>query len=200
MLIPLFGSYEIGEIARYNLEKYGRSGLWSESRAAHRDRKGVLQWFMSWRHNIWHDDGEEWVVKALFDRNEGVSPFNTLYLGLDNRALGAYLETHNLGNLSGENVGVNNYSRQDVDTGTVTNDWTSSIVGGIWQAQCASQPFLATGGPWTQVQTVFLTDKDTAVTGKYLIASTPLSAPRTLQDGDTLNVDITIKVQEPTGQ
>lgn len=191
----LFGNQELTNFIAHNFRKYGKSGAYTLWDFSQKTKGGLWVGYGKRIHNIWHDDGEEWLAKAVFSRNDGVALFNQIYIGLDNRTSPG--ETNNLGNLSGEPTS-NGYSRQAVDTTTGTpNDWTASLTGGDWQAASAQQTFSASGGSWGPVQQAWLTDKNTATSGKYLICTAALSTSRTLNDGDSLKVTYTISFKEP---
>jgi len=132
--------------------------------------------------NIWHDEGEEFAIKVLF--NETLSVPANYYIGLDNR--GSLAEDDTLPP-TGEPTGTG-YARQAVASDDT--DFTASQVAGNWQTKTKEVTFTAGAGGWTQVSNMFIctTSDDT---GK-LLCSVPMSASYTLADGESLKVDMTI--------
>lgn len=138
--------------------------------------------------NIWHDEGEEYLVKVAFSEELSV-PANH-YIGLDDRV--ALAEADVLTSLSGEPA-VGGYARQAVPTTAV--GYTASQVAGNWQAKTTTETFTPSGANYPAVRNCFLTDQASGTVGD-LYCSIALSASRTVLDGDSLNVDMTISISE----
>ena len=154
----------------------------------HRSVSGDIIWEEHILANIWHDEGEEYLVKVAFSEELAV-PANH-YIGLDDRV--ALAEDDTLASLTDEPVG-NGYSRQAVATDNT--DYTCSQVGGNWQAKTKTVTFTASGGSIGPVQNCFLTDQAAGAVGD-LYCSLALSQSRTLADGESLDVDMTISISE----
>lgn len=140
--------------------------------------------------NIWHDEGEQWMVNVCFTEDVGLPVPANFYLGLDNR--GSLAEADVLTDLVSE-PSTNGYARQAIASDTT--DWTDTQDSGDWQVASTTETFNASGGSWGPVQAMFLCDVSTGTAGD-LYCSLALSASRTLQDGDSLQADITIKISE----
>lgn len=138
--------------------------------------------------NIWHNEGEEYLVKVAFDETLAV-PANH-YIGLDARV--SLAEADVLTTLTGEPT-VGGYARQAVPTTNV--GYATSLSGGNWQAKTTTEVFTPSGADYPAVTKTFLTDQATGTVGD-LYCSVALSASRTVLDGDSLNVDITISISE----
>lgn len=158
--------------------------LWN---VTHRDRNGRVLWEGLAMPNLLHDEGEQYILQTSFSEEQTV-PVN-FFIGLDARV--ALAEADNLAALSGE-PSTNGYAREAVPSTNVGFVVTQDA--GDYQAKSQTVTFNATGGAWGPVDNMFLATSSDA-TGK-LIASVALSAQRTLQDGDSLDVDITIKLAE----
>jgi len=162
--------------------------IWSPRWRARHLRNGEVIWEETIEENVLHDEGEQFMLQVVFDEQQTV-PAN-YYIGLDNRASPAEADT--LVSLSAEPSG-NGYARQPVPSDNV--GWTVSMSAGDYQAASTTETFTASGGAWTAVQQMFLCTTVTGTAGK-LVATAALSTSRTLQDGDSLQTDITIKLSE----
>ena len=136
--------------------------------------------------NIWHDEGEQDMCEVYFEDAAGNA---ALYLGLDARA--SLAEADALTDLVSEPSG-DGYGRQTI---TAATDWTVSQDSGDYQAASDTQTFTASGGAWGAVTKLFLCDVASGTAG-LLLCSLALTASRTLQDGDSLQCDITVKISE----
>ncbi|MBD3348922.1 MAG: hypothetical protein GF400_06960, partial [Candidatus Eisenbacteria bacterium] len=96
LLIP-----QIRDQIRRNFDRYGKSGLSTFWKVRHRRGCKVLGYECG--RNLWHDDGEEFLVKVVF--TEEVSIPANFYIGLDARA--SLAEADSLSSLSGEPSGNN---------------------------------------------------------------------------------------------
>lgn len=168
-------------------DRLARKGAHFIAHVKHRNAKGEVIWEEE-IHNIFHDEGEEYLVKVAF--SEELSVPTTHYIGLDSRTTIAEADT--LADLVSEPSG-NGYARQSVTTdGT---DYTTSQDSGDWQAATKTVTFTASGGSIGPVDNCFLCDASTGTTGD-LYCSLALSQSRTLADGESLDVSMTIKVSE----
>ncbi len=152
------------------------------------DRYGRLLWKDA-PANIFHDEGEDYVLSVVFDETETVVAAYSI--GLDDRA--ALAEGDSLP--PGNEPSGNGYARQPVNSDAT--DWTIAPDAGDFQAVSKTVTFTAAAGPIPVagvVDNMFLstTSDDTG----FLVASVILSAGRTIADGDSLNTDITIKLSE----
>ena len=149
-----------------------------------RDKDGNL--IDKWSNrNALADEGEELMLDAFF--RDAAEPTN-FYLRLFNDTPA---ETDSLSDLTGEPSG-NGYAAV-----TITRDatgWpTLELDSGDWQVVSKSCVFLADGGTIGPViYAVLATSTDSS--GK-LVAYNALSTTRTLMDGDSLTVTLTIKLQ-----
>ncbi|MFX1300371.1 MAG: hypothetical protein ACFFDE_05455 [Promethearchaeota archaeon] len=151
-------------------------------------RNGEVIWEEEITANILHDEGEQFIVQVVFSEAQSVPA--AYYIGLDNRSSPAEADT--LTELSGEPSG-NGYARQAVNSDAT--DWTVTQEGGDYQAKSKTVTFTASGGSWPSVQQMFLCTVASGTAGK-LIATAALSAARVLQDQDSLQTDIAIKLSE----
>lgn len=172
--------------------RHGWVGIWH---VQHCDKDGNVLHEETTR-NMLHDDGERALLSAYFATaysTYGAPPAN-LYLGLDNRSTLAEADIYST--LTGE-PSTNGYARQALSTagtGVGGQDWVVSQPGSAYQVQSKQVTFSASGGPWGPVTKAFLMTTVSG-TGK-LLASLALSQSRTLSDGETLKVDITIALSE----
>lgn len=142
--------------------------------------------------NIFHDEGEEYLVKVAFTEETAV-PANH-YIGLDDRA--SLAEGDTLTTVNATEPSGNGYARVAVATDNV--DYTATQPAGNWQVASKTVTFTASGGPIPAagvVDNMFLCDQASGTAGD-LYASVALSTSRTILDGDSLNVDITIEISE----
>ncbi len=165
------------------------------------DRDGKLKWQEHLDQNIWHDEGELSLLSAYFATtyaNYGAAPAN-LYLGLDARAAPAEADT--LASLTGEPSGANGYARQALatnGTGLSGQPFVISQPAAAYQVLSATKTFTATAD-WAAVTRVFLCTHLTATTsaaGQRLLCTLALSASRTLLNGDSLQVSMSVGISE----
>lgn len=140
---------------------------------------------MPWAHNELVDEGEQYMLEVAFI-DQAQTALN--YLGLLNDTV---VDTDTLATILGEPSG-NGYGRQTVPT-TTAGFPTSGLQGGDWEITCTTETFTASGGAWSAVTDLFLTNDPTAATLE-LYATSALSATRTLQDGDSLDTTISLKL------
>lgn len=130
--------------------------------------------------NALADEGEVDILDVYFD-DQAVR--TTLYFGLTSVAPS---ETSTLTTLTELTV-ANNYARIAVTRGT---DWGAPTAGG--GTASTTKQFSATGA-WTGATDLFL--GTTASGAGLLIAYAALSQTRTLGNGDTLDVDMTVTLE-----
>ena len=164
-----------------------RAGIHGIVRVEHRDRFSRLLWGEV-GHNIFHDEGEEWLLDVAFTETASVPA--AFYIGLDNR--GSLAEGDALTDLSGEPSG-NGYARKAVNSDDT--DWTVSQDSGDYQALSKTVTFTASGGSIGPVTKGFLCTVATGTSG-VLINSKALSQERTLASGESLNVSMALKASE----
>lgn len=131
-------------------------------------------------------EGLKWLLEGMFPQSQ--APPANFYLGLCEDA--SVAEDASLGDLT--ELSGNGYSRQVIPAGSVTG-FTSSVAGtNDWKITTITVEFEASGGAWNGAQHCFLgtTSDDSGV----LVASAALSAIRTLQDGDKLQVSMVIQL------
>ena len=152
-------------------------------------KDGDVLWKEENLYNIFHSEGEEFMLSAVF--TGGVT--NTFipeyyYFGLDNRT--TLDATDTMTSLTQE-PSTNGYTRQMIAS---TGQFTISQVGGIYVAESPIVSFSASGGAWGPVRNLFLTTQ-TDVTG-YLISSVPLSQQVTVEDGASINVRMALGLKD----
>lgn len=131
-----------------------------------------------------HAEGLQFILEAVFPKTQ-VLPAN-YYLGLATDA--SLAEDATLASLT--EVSGTGYARQAIPASAV--GFSSGTAGTNDRKVTGAQQTFMAGGAWTTANTWFLASTIDG-TGK-LIASGPLSQPRTLGNGDTLNVTPTIQL------
>jgi len=154
----------------------------------HKDKNGNVIWRENNVRNIFHDGGEEYIIKACF--TEEVSVPANHYLRLDNRS--SLAEADVLSSLSAEPT-TNGYAAVAITTNTT--GYTASQDSGDWQAATKTCTFSASGGSVGPVANMNLCDASTGTSGR-LLCSLALSQSRTLSDGESLDATMTLKVSE----
>ena len=161
---------------------HGFRQLW---RFTHRDKDGNVIW-EDVIENALADEGEQ-AMLDVFYRN-GTAPTG-FYIRLYNDTP---VETDTLATLVGEPAG-NGYAAQLVERSNVGFPTIQQDANGDWQIISKTVTFSASGGSWGPVTyAVLATTSDN--TGK-LIAFVALSQSRTLNDGESLDVQLTITQQ-----
>lgn len=166
----------------------GKKGLHSIWDIVCRDKYGNIKWGELNVHNLLHDEGEESILKAIFSKTYTVTAND--FIGLDDRVTIAEADT--LSSLSDEPA-VGGYARQPIATNAV--DFTISQDSGDWQAVTKIVTFTPSGTNYPSVRNMFLCDVVSGVGGK-LFASVALSQARVVLDGDSLDINLTIKLTE----
>jgi hypothetical protein len=155
----------------------------------HVDADGKVLWKQENLHNIFHINGEEYMLKALF---AGFSIPGTYYFGLDNRGGLDDSDTLNTISTSGNEPTVNGYFRQGVGS----TSFTVAVVGSHNLAQSPIVSFSASGGSWGPVSNLFMAT--TSDNLGHLISSVPLSQLVTLDNGQSINVRLGLSLKDCT--
>lgn len=151
----------------------------------HLDSDGTILWKQEGINNIFHKDGQQFVLSVAFATGAGITIPTNYYLGLDNRTTPSLTDI--LSSLSAEPT-QNGYLRQAVSS---ANGFSVSVSNdGNYRATSSVATFSASGGAWGPVRNLFLTTSSTS-TG-YLISSAQLDTPRTVLDGQTLTMRISV--------
>lgn len=150
----------------------------------HRDRDGNVIW-EEHKENALADEGEQDILEVFYRAAAAPTEF---YIRLFNDTP---IETDGLTDLIGEPSG-NGYAAQLVERSAVGFP-TSALDAGDWQIASKTVTFTASGGAIGPVtHGVLATTSDN--TGR-LNSFVALSQSRTLADGESLDVTITIKLQ-----
>ena len=159
-----------------------------EFRYEHRNSDGELLSDSGWLENNMTDDGIEEMYDVYFRGAAG--PDGGFEIGLNQSNLS---QTSSFGDLT--EVTGTGYSRKAVSRDN-TGFPTLSLDNGDMQVSTLTVTFENTGGAaWDGAVDGFLNSTDSG--GETLICYRPLSATRTLQQGDTLDVTIKIKGDQP---
>lgn len=162
-----------------------------------------LQWQEDILQNVWHDEGEQYILSACFATNytDYGAARGTLYIGLDCRTVLAEGDT--LASLLLEVASASNYQRLPLVTsgsGAAGQDFVLSQPSAAWQFATKSVAFSASTSSWGKIYTVFLTDHPTATatgTNQHLLCSLATSTPRTVNSGESLNTWMSLGISEP---
>ena len=159
----------------------------------HHDAKGNLIWEDHNIHNILHQDGEEFLLRAAFQGGGSAWPSNDIipeyyYLGMDNRQVVSSEDT--LDDLIGEPAG-SGYERQAVSS---HDDFAVNYENSHFVATSPIVAFRATTGSWGPVSNVFISDKNDN-TG-YLIATAVLTTAIEMNSGDSVTVRIGMQLRD----
>jgi len=143
-------------------------------------------------HNMFHIEGESFMLKACFSTSGNTPPIS-YYFGLDSRVTPNLSDT--IGSLTSQEPIGNGYVRSAVSsTGSGTNYFTIEEVEGVYRATVSLLTFSATLAGYGPVRNVFLaTSSDNSGT---LIATNSLSSPVTLSSGDSINIKMSLSLQD----
>lgn len=152
-----------------------------------KDKEGKVRWTEEGPNDL-ADEGEAWMLDVFYRGGAEYGVPTTFYLRLFNDTP---VETDTLANLIGEPSG-NGYAAQEINRDET--GWSiPTLDAGDYQIVSQTVTFNATGGSWGPVTYAVLASSiDNS--GK-LIAFKELSQARTLNDGESLEVTITIKQQ-----
>lgn len=155
----------------------------------HLDSEGRVLWENNNVHNIMHQDGEEYLLRAAFTggRVSTVIP-DSYYLGLDNRSVPAVDDL--IDDLIGEPTS-NGYERQAVNS---SGDFAINFESNHFIATSPIVAFRATVGSWGPVGKLFLTDKSDN-TG-FLISTADLGTIITVSAGESVTMRIGMTLRD----
>jgi len=158
-------------------------------RYVHKDSRGNIISDSGFMPNHMTDDGVEQMYDVFFRGAAG--PDGGFEIGLNTQTLTQTSSFADLVEVTGTG-----YARQAVSRDN-TGFPTLALDSGDMQVETKTVTFENTGGSaWDGAVDGFLNSTD-AVDGEVLICYRPLSTTRTLQPGDTLDVTIKIKGQQP---
>lgn len=147
----------------------------------HRDVDGTVLYEAKNIPNVFHRDGQRFMLSVAFNTASGITVPANYYLGLDNRLVLTDVDT--MSSLSGEPSGVG-YARQAVSS---LNGFAVSLgPTNKYRAVTNTVSFTAVGGAWGPVRNLFLTTS--AGGGGFLISSAPLAGPRTVTAGQSVTM------------
>ncbi len=136
--------------------------------------------------NIWHTNGQQFVLSVAFDTDGSFSVPTDYYVGLDNRTTLDAGDT--LADLVSE-PSTNGYVRQPISS---TAGFSVQLTGGVIKAVSGIANFVATGGQWGPIRNLFLSTSLSS--GGVLISSAALSGPRTVTAGESLSVRVSLSL------
>lgn len=147
-------------------------------------RNGKCIWEAVNLPNVWHVEGQEFLLSTAFNLDSGIEVPDQYYLGLDNRTTIQASDT--ISDVTSEPTG-NGYVRQAFSS---TTGFVVALKNGRMTATSGIATFVATGDSWGPIQNVFLTTAadDTG----FLIATTNLGGEQTVQAGDSVSVRINL--------
>lgn len=160
----------IGDVSSHGIERYSAADVEALNDA-------------DFLPNTLADEGEQDILDVYFDTQ---AVRTSLFLRLYNDTP---IETDTLATLVSETSGTG-YGAITVTRGT---DWTApALDAGDMQTSMSQKTFSATG-TWTDATYMVVATVGTGTAG-LLIAYVALSATRTLVNGDSLNVDLDVKL------
>lgn len=150
-------------------------------------RNGRVIWEDRNLYNTLHSGGEQFLLQCLFATGDASVP-DSYYLGLDARTSIDVVDT--MADLEDE-PSENGYIRQALGS---DGGWTISQVSDVYRAIGNIITFSADGGSWGPVTNLFLTNRidDDGI----LIASVLLSSELTLNDGDSINMRMSLSLRD----
>lgn len=165
-----------------NMEENMKLHLMKVLEICHFDKKGKLLYNNKNIKNTLHGEGEEFILKILFDGSTVPSQY---YLGLDSRSVLSRADS--VSELSTLEPTTSGYIRQIVESNSF--NFTNNELGN-YQANSPVVLFRATNGSWGPVRNIFLTN-EAGYNGK-LISSVPLGSNLVVQDGEIVSLRIGI--------
>lgn len=171
------------------MQNFNWNGLLKILEIKHLNASGQVLWEHFNIHNLVHQDGEEFLLRAAFQGG----PISTIipenyYLGLDNRQSVSIVDT--MDDLIGE-PGGSGYERQAVSS---TTDFLLNFENDHYVATSPVVAFRATTGNWGPVSNLFLTDK--LDNSGYLIATATLPSGIQVNSGDHITVRIGMQLRD----
>lgn len=162
-----------------------------EFRFVHKDAEGNVKYDSGFLPNHMTDDGIQEMYETYFQGDAG--PDNGFEIGLNQASLSQTSSFANLNEVTGTG-----YARKAVTRdGEATGFPTLALDAGDMQIVTCTVTFENTGSTaWDGAVDGFL-NSDDSVDDETLICYRPLSATRTLQAGDTLEVTIKVKGEQP---
>lgn len=153
-------------------------------------RNGKVIWEQQNVYNTLHQDGEEFMLRAVFQGGPVENPTipENYYLGLDNRQLVTIDDT--ISDLVGEPAG-SGYQRQAVSSET---DFAINFENDHFVATSPIVAFQATVGSWGPVSNLFITDQNDD--SGYLIATATLNSGIEVVAGDSVTMRIGLQLRE----
>jgi len=137
-------------------------------------------------YNYLHTLGEEFLLKCCF-ATDATHPPAQYYFGLDNRSSINIADT--MTSVTNEAIG-SGYSRRSVSS---SSGFTIEQIGGVYRAASQIITFTSSGN-WTSVNTLFLTNLNS--NSGTLISSASLSSAVSLQSGDSVNMRMSLSLQD----
>lgn len=155
----------------------------------HINAQGKILWKGSNYNNL-SDEGELSVLEVYLRASSGAQP-GTFYLRLYGDTP---VDTDSMGSLTGEPAG-SGYAAATVWRNTSGSGWpTMGLQSGDYRADSGTFSFTCNSGSWGPVTYAVLSSVGSGTNG-LLVSYVALSGSRTLQNGDTLNVSIQVKLQ-----
>jgi hypothetical protein len=151
-------------------------------------RDGKVIWEDRDLRNLLHYEGQKYLLQAAFQNNGETIP-NNYYFGLDSRATVAKSDT--MISLVDEPNG-GGYAR--VAVSSVSGFTFQQQPSGVWRAISSLLQFTSTGGGYGPVRNLFLTGLSGM--SQVLIASNALSSAITLTSGDTINLRMSLQLED----
>lgn len=158
----------------------------------HKNAQGDILWENRNIHNILHQDGEEFLLRAAFTGGQDSTIIPEEYfLGMDNRSTIAVGNT--MDDLIGEPTGAG-YDRQAINS---SGDFSVNFENNHWSAVSPIVAFQATTGNWGPVSNLLLTNKSD--NSGYLISTATIGTPISVNSGDSVTVRIGMQLADCDG-
>lgn len=159
-------------------------GIW---KVKHLDCNGNVLWQDTCK-NFLTNDGEENILDSYLRAQNAPTEF---YIRLVNSTGTAITETDSLGSITTEPI-TNGYAPQLITRNT--SGWpTLALDSGDFKATSSDEDFSASGGSFGPVTWMYLST--TSGDAGKLLAVSSLTTPRTVFDGETLQVSISAKLK-----
>ncbi len=153
----------------------------------HLDKNRNTLWQQGNIDNLLHIGGQFFLLNLAFNTSEEIFVPANYYLGLDNRA---NIQVDDIfSSLSAEPT-QNGYVRQTVNS---LNGFSVEHDGSLYRATSGSVTFSASGGSWGPIINLFI--GTTSGNSGYLISSATFDTPRTLTDGESITMRISIALK-----
>lgn len=164
-------------------------GIMKIMEVTHCDSLGKILFYEKNIHNILHNDGEEFILRAAFTGGQisTVIP-DDYYLGLDNRSEIDIID--DMDSLIGEPQS-GGYERQSVSS---SGDFAINFEADHYLATSPIVAFRSTSAEWGPVRNLFLTDKNDN-TGS-LISTAVLSSSLIVSLGDSVTMRIGMQLRD----